>query len=283
MLKLTIPQLTEETRETKDLIFTILTKESNLTYMQIYNRIKKSYNISITYQAVRKAVDSLNKEDLLKKQDRKYSISKDWLINLKLFIDKTLTKYETGKEIHEFTEELAKEDYAVYTFNNLLDLDNFWGDIMIYWADHEKENKEFLGYGHYGWWFLINLGRETKIFEYYKKIGIKSSYLFFKNLPLNRWGANLYKEIGVKVKTIDKNDDENIGINILGDTVIQVKYPEKIIKNVRTFFKKYKSIQEMSPKEITSIAHEECEIKFIMFKNKEIAKSLMEKYKYFVR
>lgn len=154
---------------------------------------------------------------------------------------------------------------------------------MIYWADHEKENKEFLGYGHYGWWFLINLGRETKIFEYYKKIGIKSSYLFFKNLPLNRWGANLYKEIGVKVKTIDKNDDENIGINILGDTVIQVKYPEKIIKNVRTFFKKYKSIQEMSPKEITSIAHEECEIKFIMFKNKEIAKSLMEKYKYFVR
>lgn len=181
-----------------------------------------------------------------------------------------------------FTTELAKEDYAIYTFNSLLDLDNFWRDIMWYWADHLKlgELKEYVSYYHYGWWFLINLGRETKLFEHFAKKRIRSYLLCLRNLSLNRWGAKIYQDSGAKVKIIEKKKiDESIGFNVLGDTVIQVKYPPKIIKRLKRFYEKYKNVQEMSLKEITQLAHESCEIKFIMFKNPTIAENLRNTYR----
>ena len=67
MLELNIPQSGEETKNTKDLIFSILTIETNLSLIELTKRIRKDYNISITYQAVRKAVDNLIQQKVLKK------------------------------------------------------------------------------------------------------------------------------------------------------------------------------------------------------------------------
>mgnify|MGYP001612386715 CR=1 FL=1 len=39
MLHLTIPQIGEETKNTKDLVFTILSSEQPLSIIQIYNKI----------------------------------------------------------------------------------------------------------------------------------------------------------------------------------------------------------------------------------------------------
>jgi len=280
MLELSIPQLGEESKHVKDLVFTILSQEPSQSIMQLTNKIKRNYNLGITYQAVRKAVDALHSQNVLKKTNKTYSINKEWVLKLKSFFDKLLTTYETKTPIKLFHNEFAKEDYAVYTFNNLLDLDNFWGDIMAYWADHEKGKKEFVAYSHYSWWFLINLGSETKLFNYYNKKKIKSYILFLKDVPLNHWGASLYESIGVKMKVVtDKKIDDDTGLNILGSTVIQVKYPKNILNSLKHIYHKYKTAQDVPPSEITKLAHETGDIKFIMFKNPSIAKNLRETYK----
>lgn len=285
MIELSIPQPGEETRNAKDLIFTILTKEGQLTYMEITNRIKKSYNVGLTYQAIRKAVDKLYNQGLLKKEDRKYSISKEWVLKLKTFFDVLLTSYDSGKIVHKFTDELKKENYAVYTFNTIFELDNFWSSMLEYLADNLKPEEERLSfnYGHYTWWNLINLGKETELHKQYKKLKIKTYYLWLRDLPLNRWSAELSNSSGHKtiVKEIPDIDDL-VAVNTVGDTVLQVKYSRKIVDKIKAFFEKYKSVQEMSMKEITEIAHSQCEIKFIMFRNPTIAKNINDTYlKYF--
>ncbi|MBW2968364.1 hypothetical protein KY362_07830 [Candidatus Woesearchaeota archaeon] len=279
MLELIIPQPGQEARCVKDLVFTILSHERPLSIIELSNKIKKGYNIGITYQAVRKAVDNLHKQDVLTKTGKKYSVNKAWVLRLKSFFDGLLTTYENQTPIRIFSAELAKEDYAVYTFNSLLDLDNFWGDIQMYWADHEKENKTFFSYTHYHWWLLINLGRETKIFEHFREKKVKSYTIFRNKSPLNLWAKRVYADLGVKnvIKEID-TDDSIVDINILGDTVIQVKYPKRIMDKVKLFFKKYRNVQEMSLREITQLAHEPCDIKFIMFKNPTIARDLRAAY-----
>ncbi|MBT4541107.1 hypothetical protein HOC35_06340 [Candidatus Woesearchaeota archaeon] len=286
MLELSIPQLGEDSKNVKDLVFTILSNEQPLSIIELTNKIRKNYNVSITYQGVRKAVDLLHKQNVLIKTKKRYSIDKKWVLNLKSYFDRLLTTYDTKTRasIKLFETEFAKEDYAVYTFNNLWDLDNFWSDAITYWAIHREKNEEpkFVSYVFYSFWFLINLGRETRLFDDMIKAGIQPYQLFLKDVPLNRWGSKIYKERGVIVNVVEnkktKQVDELMDMNILGDLVFQIKYPEKIRKKLKAFYEKYSSTQEMSLKEITQIAHEPCEIKFIIFRNPTLAKDLREKY-----
>lgn len=278
MLELSIPQLGEESRNVKDLVFTMLASEQPLSLVELTNRIRRQHAVNVTYQAVRKAVNTLHRQGVLLKTGKKYAISKEWIFKLKTFFDKLLTTYEAGTKVKLFTAELAKEDYAVYTFNNLLDLDNFWGDIMAYWADHAKDNKNYLSYCHYHWWLLINLGHETTLFRHYAKRHINSAFLIPHDVPLNQWAAQVYTEMGVKTRVKPTKEEEPVDINILGDMIIQVKYGKKIMVKIKSFFEKYKNLQEVSIKEITRLAHEPCEIKFLVFKNATIANNLREKY-----
>jgi len=248
--------------------------------------VRKEYNLQITYQAVRKAVDVLSKQGVLTKKDKRYDLNKEWLLKTKTFFDKLLTTYETGKGVPNFTSELVKENYAVYSFRNLFELDNFWADIMYYWADHLKagEERKVLCSVYYAWWPIINLGSETKLYEYFNKKGIRTKFIFLRNLPLNNWGASFYKTVCTDTKVIEKKEDgEMVDVNILGDLILQVKYPDTLSKKIKAFFEKYKNTQEMSMKEITKLAHESHDIKFIVFKNQTMAKSLRETYeKYFI-
>lgn len=279
MIELSIPQFGEDTKNVKDLVFTILTTEQPLSIIELSNRIRKSYNVSVTYQAVRKAIDTLHSQGVLIKAKKKYSIDRTWALKLKSFFDNLLATYECKTTVKLFNTELAKEDYAVYTLNSLFDLDNFWGDVQMYWADHEKTNRNFYSYTYYNWWMLINLGRETKHFEQFRSKKINLYCIFRNKFPLNLWAEKVYKDLGAKtvIKAV-KDEEQIVDINILGDTVVQVKYPKKIIGKVKEFYRRYKNTSEMSLKEITQIVHEPCDIKLIMFKNPTIAQNLRESY-----
>ena len=103
------------------------------------------------------------------------------------------------------------------------------------------------------------------------------------NEQYNKWALEIYKDLGHKgIIAIDPKIDETISMNSVGDTMIEVRYPKIMIKKIKKFFEKYSSVQEMSMKEITTIAHEKCEIKFIVYRNREISNTFNEKFlKYF--
>jgi hypothetical protein len=281
MIELSIPQVGEESKNAKDMIFSVLTEKQPLTTMQIFNTIKRKYNAGLSYQAINKAINSLVDKKVLIKEKKYYNINQEWLTQVKIMVDKLLTTNKSEQQIIKFNKDLAHKDYAIYTFTNLYDLDTFWDDMLIYLADNIKneEEKIFLAHAHYGWWLLINLGKETKMFQHLISKKIKCYNLFIGKYPLNIWAEKIYKDMGVTFRvTEDKEVDESITLNVIGDTIIQVHYPEKILQKLRSFYKKYKTTQEMSMKEISEIAHEQCELKFIIFKNKEIAQSLRDKY-----
>jgi hypothetical protein len=281
MIELSIPQAGEETKNAKDLVFSILSDKQPLSTIEIFNTIKTYYTISLTYQAVKKAIDNLLDKKVLIKKGKKYSINKEWLIDLKRNVDKLLTTYQKKQHVKTFSADLATQQYAVYTFTNLIDCDNFWDDLLFYLADHIKEDEphSFLVHSHYNWWFLINLGQETKLHKYLIKNKFNTHFLIIGDNPLNKWAKDLYKGVGVKAKIVeDKEVEEAMTLNVIGDTVIQTYYPKEIIKILRNIYKNYKKTQDIPLKVITELANKQCEIKLNVFKNREIANSLREKY-----
>ena len=97
MLELTIPQAGEKAKNIKDLIFTILTQEEDLSLIELTNIIKNQYVLNVTYQAVRKAVNTLEQQDILFKKGKKYSLNKEWVLKTKAFFDTLAVTHESGK------------------------------------------------------------------------------------------------------------------------------------------------------------------------------------------
>jgi hypothetical protein len=285
MIELSIPQPGETSRQAKDLIFTLLTKEKSLSLIQLYTMIKKEYNVSITYQAVRKAVELLVEQTVLIKNEKQYSLSKKWVLELKSFFDELLASFDSQKSVHTFSSTLIKDNYASYTLHSLYDLDVFWGDVLLHLAKNLKkgEPKLSVNYGHYVWWMLINLGRETKLYEVYKQLKIQTYFIWLRDLPLNRLATTVYERIGHRVcLQEDENVDECVAFDTVGDTVIEVRYPKKIVRKIKQFFETYTTLQDMDMKRLTAITHEPCDIQFIVYRNKELARSISETYlKYF--
>ncbi|MBR9702528.1 hypothetical protein GOV10_00695 [Candidatus Woesearchaeota archaeon] len=282
MIELSIPQAGEETKQAKDLVFSILSERQPLSVIQLSNIIKGQYNVSLTYHAVMKAVDSLLSKGVLLKEQKKYRISKEWLVSLKTTVDRLLTTYDKKKEVRTFSADMANEQYAAYTFNNLIDCDNFWDDLLFYLTKHIKneEHHSFTVHSHYNWWFLINFGQETKLHTHLVEKGFDTHFLIIGNNDLNQWAKKLYESMKVTAKIIeDKHVDETMTLNIIGDTVIQAKYPPDLIKMLRRIYNNYKKTQDIPLKVITELANKPCEIKLVVFKNREIANSLREKYR----
>lgn len=279
MLELTIPHPDEGSGTTKDLVFSILSREHPLSLIQLSNRIRKKHNVSVTYQAVRKATERLHEQGVLVKEERKYRINKEWVLSLKRYFDNLLATFEGNRDVHGFVDEMRKEDYAVYTFHNLLDLDDFWGDVIRNWSATSDSRESFFSSYNYDFWFLINLGRETRLYEQMIGEGRDVHMLVLRDAPLNEWGKGIYEGIGANIRTYADHDmPDTIDCNVMGDMILQVKYPEKITKRLRSFYAKYRNTQEMSHKEITEIVHTPGEIKLILFKNPSLARDICEKY-----
>ena len=282
MIELSIPQAGEETKTGKDIVFSILTQQQPLSAIEIVRIARREYRVGLTYQAIKKAIDTLLHQRVLTKEGKTYRINKHWLMNVKQTVDKLLTSYDSGKQIKGFTTDFAKDQYAVYTLTNLFDLDNFWDDILIYLSEHlqSTEHRSFVAQVHYTWWLLINLGKETRLFEGFIKDNIPCFNSVLCNVPLNKLAQKSYKEMRVHFKLgLEKTKDkEMVDVNVVGDTVIQVHYPQEIVERLAEFYRKYRTTEEMSLKEITKIVHTPCEIKFTVFKNREIAQNLRENY-----
>lgn len=274
MIDLAIPEIHGKKRTVKDHIFSILTQEKELTLRQLHNKIKKQHNVNTTYQGVRKAVDNLTKKEVLIKKDKTYSISKKWVLSLKSFFDDLLLNFENKTTSKKISADLSKGDYAVYTFDSLYTSSVFWGETISFWLNNLKapEKCRYLSYAHYPWWLLFNLGSESNVMDKFKRSKIKSEFIFFSNHPLTKWAVKVYSQLGIKA-SIKKNkySKEDVGINILEDYIIEIKYPKETIKIIKALFKKYKNTQEVSTQEITSLVHKKCDIKITIFKNREIA------------
>jgi len=281
MLNLHIPQLGEDSKNAKDLVVSILAREQPLSLIQLVNIIQRQHNLGLTYQAVRKGVSGLLADGVLQKTGKTYAIRKEWALSVKSFVDKLLGSYASTTRVHAISKELLKENYAVYTFSNLLDLDTFWGDVMKHWADtlQPEDARQVFCYGHYTWWMLINLGRETELFEYFRRKKIAAHFMALTDNPLNRWACSLYQAAGTTTSfNLKTSFDDTVGVNVLGDTIIQVQYPREIVRKIKALFESSESITALSPSAVATLAHTTCETKFMLFKNKAFADSVRKAY-----
>lgn len=274
-IKLLIPHPNEAKGNVKDLVFSILSQEHPLTLSRIFDSIKSKYSVSVTYQGVRKAVDSLVKEDVLLKKGKIYEINREWITHAKNYLQNLERSYFLQPKT-TFKTLTSGKDYKEYRVSSLYELDLFWSDIIINWSEEREKAEEKVIAAKIGhlWWMLINLGNETKLNKSLIKKGINFYMVSWKDSQLDKWALNINKNIGIRTKVIREKPKEYVDTNVIGNLIIQVRYPEKIIRKLESFYRKYNSVDDMNSLQISNICHEETEIYFKFFKDSIIAQTL---------
>ncbi len=261
-------------------IIQVLSKEHPLSLMKLHRKLGKEFKTSVSFQATRKAANLLLDAGVLSKnQSKEYEISKKWIFDSKKFFDKLSETYYSKVHSKVFNKLFKEQDYAEYKLSSLFELDNFWSDIMLQWVDNlaSGEPKEVLGGLNFGWWWMINLGNETSLWEYYNKKGVKSWIVYAGKNLINEFAAKNNTFMGTKTITAKEPIfQEGIDVNVLGYNIVQVYYPKNIFNKIKELIKKYKSIDEIKSSELNKLLNTKGNIRFIYFKNPEVAKNFKE-------
>lgn len=263
--------------DVKNLVFTLLVKESPLKLIELTNHIRKRYGKEVSFQAVRKAVLQLVDQGILTKDQHFYSINKEWVSKTKSVVDALYLDLHREKTAPQKTESIQGE-LSVYTFNSLNEMMKFWQDLMQDWVRkfHKGEYSINCYQAAHSWEVLLHLDREQEVMAALRKKGIKSYILFTGNTPLDRNIQRFYRNIGVKVNIAPSQAtyDKRHYMGTYGDMIIQSQYPDSLAKELEIFFRANHTIENLDLDALWKIVNKRTPIRLTVIRNLEMAKQL---------
>ncbi len=274
-LKISLPFGEQE--NVKDLVFTILAKEYPLRIIDLMNLIKKRYGKSVTFQAVRKAVLELKEECILVQEENKYKINSEWIFKTKKELDRIYLDLTEDKTSPKNIDSISGE-ISVFTFDSLAEMMKFWQKIIDDWFDNYKKGDPNINcyQGAHGWEGLLYADYEKNLMSKLKQKGIKSYSLSTGNTPLDRYIWKFYSKTGIKVgySPSKSSFDKSYYVATYGETIVQSRYPEELVRQIDEFFKKNKSIETMDLSELSDIVNKKVQIKLTVIKDLSMAKQI---------
>ncbi len=275
MLQITVPFGKKD--NTKNIVFSILSKEYPLKIIELTNFVTKRYGKSVTFQAVRKAVLELVKDGVLLRENNEFAIRKEWVLESKKALEKLYVDI-TQEKAKPTGIESIKGEISVFTFDSLNELMKFWEDIIDDWYKNFKEGDYNVNcwQGTHIWEGLLHIDREKSIMEQLRKKRIQSYAISTGSTPLDRNIWKFYTKIGLKIKLYPSTSslDKTYYVGTYGDTIVQAHYPKEIVDALEKFFKKNKTIEELDLDELATIVNTKTTIKLTVIKNQAMAKQI---------
>ncbi len=246
---------------TKQLIIEILSGEWPLSARAIYSKLTKKYQLSVTYQAVHKALKEMSVQGVIDKQDKGYKLSMEWINQINKFGEKIKKGYENPLK----GPKLAFEK----TFNSLFETYMFFLSELEKNVE-EKGSKIVCFHGVHMWNCLParseeearlkNVTDKTKIY-----VLDKSSYKFDEIMK------KYWESFGIKVK-IGFECTSNFEIVVIGDNVYYLHFPQELLENMENTYSKISDVSDIDIAKLNKdVIYKNCKTYVIINKNKAIA------------
>ena len=260
----------QKENSTKSLIIKALVAHQQLTNSLLQRILKKEFNKTISYQAIRQALTELKDKGALTKTNKLYSINPAWLLELKDIIhllEKSIIKKQHIKQIDKQTTQI--------TLKNMYELGHFilFGLEQKYF-DLKNKQDFYVKLNHLWIPFADNIRRErlVKIFQ-----NCNTYVLIRENTLGDRMLVRWYKKyckvkLGVKWTTPCE-------YMIHGDCVVQIYIPDKLKKNIKNIYCLKNIIRLDLFKQITDMTYKNHPIQIIITRNKQISNQIKENIK----
>lgn len=266
---------------TSQLILRIICVSAPVALVDIHAELKRRYRVSVTYQAVRKAVLKLESLGVVFREGKLCTPSEKWLLGGRAELDRLLACVRRGKAANNITERLGDGATSSYNLETLFETDTFWGDVLLSVCEslENGEGKTVESYAHYAWWMVINMGRETHLFSSLVKKRFAIKMLILDDSPLNKWAAGIYRQTGINVSVKKRMRlDDSVAFNLVGDTIIQVNFPENAMKNIRALYRDFKNIDEVTTARLSRLSHAPYKVRLSVIRNRTLADAVRSNF-----
>ena len=272
LVSLPIFGLRKGEKTTHALIFELLLQRFPLTIGELWDQLRKTRQLNLSYQAVRKSVLGLHGSGVLERRKAGYQISIHWLLLVRAFADDALAicRSPAGATFNK------KAVFQEFVADSLYEADTLWGDIVLQLARAaDGGSPEYLSINHYPWWLPINLGRESDFCAQLAAYGVVPRYVFSKRGAASRWAREMYSSLGVavSVQRIPAIPDSQY-FSVIGDWVIEVRLPEKLVQRLEELFGAVKRPADFLTSAMTKLAKERMSIGLSVQRNVLLAKAL---------
>ena len=122
VVRLTIPLGKDD--NVKNLVFSILANEYPLKIIEITNLIRKRYGKTVSFQAVRKSLFELIEEGIIIKDQKSFSLNKNWIFETKNELEKIYNNL-TKEKIKPKNLDSIQGEVSVFTFDSLSEMMKF--------------------------------------------------------------------------------------------------------------------------------------------------------------
>ncbi len=267
------PGMDPKKMSVKDLIITVMTTDWPLAQRKLFNLLKKRYGLGVSYQAVHKALQELVKKNIVAKNDKEYSLNLDWVKELQEFTGKLEESYITKTPL---AERKWKENMQTFVFDNLFNMDKFLiAQFTELLTDEERIDLPCYSHWEFSWWPLF-FSRQ----EYRGLAALKNPSRIYISIrdssDVAKLCANMYTKLGVKIK-VGMDLENNFDYIILGDSVIQMYWPEQLKKDVKKVFKGVKDLAQLDMHALVQIFERKEKINVVVLKNLQIARVFSKK------
>lgn len=249
-------------------------QQGGLTGPQIIEEIKK-IKPAITRQAVYAALRRMMREEIITKAKQRYTVNRLWVKDMSAFAQALLHETDARDLIPIL--DLKDGDKIVYTFQDPLTMDRYWGHIFdSVLKAHDSGQPIFVYYPH-DWMWYARPQTEAFFLEQFERDQVLCFLSIGGKTPMDklfkeRWhGDMLQINIG---KTYSLKN--NTMINILGDFLFEVTIDQNLARAVETIYT-HDYPEETVRERIQKLITNNYKTKLVLTRNKKRAQSLAKK------
>jgi hypothetical protein len=264
-----IPLISSINKNVKSIIIEIILNTRFINTKKIHNLLLKKYNRKVSYQAVHKALKEMQKDKILIKIGKEYSIDKDYIEKLEDFLNSLKKSQNSNFNIFE------KKEVERLNFASMFELLGFIVNAldMKYFTDEYNENYVWMKH----FWQIPPNTPTKNIFQKWMEESKKTRVLVSNNTLVDKLFSSYFKykyyprknELKIKVGV---KDDPGFELLIINDTIVQIYFPEEILGRINRLFSGFKNIINPTiTNDITEISHMKTSINVVIIRNKEIS------------
>ncbi len=195
-------------------------------------------------QAVYKELKHLLNEGIIRKNAQFYSLDTTWVVQLHEFAENLMNNYLAKQSIMPLPDQGHSYQWR---FNNLLDLNDFWGHTLIYLLRHFPDEKIFIWYPNV-WFYLLDQKKEERFWQTLKAPENKIYTMIGHDFFLNRWAKKMFEKNNITVSLAKGpfHNKQTHYYNVVGDYVVTVVLHKVLAQEIHALFSSTRNLSEIN-------------------------------------
>ncbi len=273
--------LVSASKNLEDSIIEILTIKKELSEKDIQDSLLKKGSTP-TVQGVYRVLRKLQKEGIVVKHKKYFSIRLAWLLELSRLVEKMESTYLKESYLSQFLPAPGKQ--LTWNFTDLFKMNSFWSQLLLALAK-KSTSKIAFNYSPHLWYVPLQEEQEEQFINTYIPELKKSYMVIGSRSEFDKYNVNLMNSIDKKEERymasspseyISKNPSEYL--DIIDDYILTVKIDKETTRTIEEIFQESSPLFKKKILPIHRIYTKKTKGKIILKNNHQKAKKYKNKF-----